>query len=117
MCLAVWLTYGARSIADKVLAIIFPITAFVAAGFEHSIASMYFIPYALLVKWFDPTFFTSKQANLAGLTLGSFFFKNLIPVTIGNILGGAILVAAMYWFIYLRKSGGTAAMETGVRKA
>jgi formate transporter len=102
VCLAIWLTYSARSVADKILAIIFPISAFVAAGFEHSVANMYFIPYALLIKAFDPAFVAAKAIDLSGLTWGAFFLKNLLPVTLGNIIGGAVLVAAMYWFIYLR---------------
>jgi formate/nitrite transporter len=103
VCLAIWLTYSARSVADKILAILFPISAFVAAGFEHSIANMYFIPYALLIKAFDSAFIVTKMIDLSSLTWGSFFLKNLLPVTLGNIMGGAILVAAMYWLIYLRK--------------
>jgi formate transporter len=105
VCLAVWLTYSARSTLDKILAIIFPITAFVAAGFEHSIANMYFIPYALFIKDFDPDFVSTvgdKVAHLELLTWQAFLFKNLIPVTIGNIIGGTILVAAVYWAIFLR---------------
>lgn len=102
VCLAIWLTFSARSVTDKILAILFPITAFVAAGFEHSVANMYFIPYALLIKAFDPTFITTRTIDLTNLTWGAFFLKNLLPVTIGNILGGAGLVAAIYWFIYLR---------------
>ncbi len=62
VCLAVWMTYSARSTIDKIMAIIFPITAFVAAGFEHSIANMYFIPIGLLIKEFDPVFAASHQA-------------------------------------------------------
>jgi len=102
VCLAVWLTFGARSTADKILAILFPIAAFVAGSFEHSVANMYFIPYALLIKAFDPAFVASKSIDLTSLTWGSFFIKNLIPVTLGNIIGGSGLVAAIYWFIYLR---------------
>ncbi len=108
VCLAVWLTYSARSTGDKILAILFPITAFVAAGFEHSIANMYFIPYALAIKNFDPQFMATvgdKVPNVDLLTWQAFFVKNLIPVTIGNIIGGALLVAAIYWAIYLRPSG------------
>jgi formate transporter len=104
VCLAVWLTYSARTTADKIMAIIFPITAFVAASFEHSIANMYFIPYALFIKMFDPTFVTSlvdKVPDLTRLTWSAFFLHNLLPVTIGNIIGGAGLVAAVYWFVYL----------------
>lgn len=105
VCLAVWMTYSARSTIDKILAIIFPITAFVAAGFEHSIANMYFIPYALLIKIFDPAFMQSvadKVPHLEKLTWQAFFIGNLLPVTIGNIIGGAGLVAAVYWAIFLR---------------
>lgn len=105
VCLAVWLTYSARSTLDKILAILFPITAFVAAGFEHSIANMYFIPYALFIKDFDPNFVSTvsdKVAHLDLLTWQAFLFSNLIPVTIGNIIGGAVLVAAIYWAIFLR---------------
>ena len=103
VCLAIWLTYSARNVTDKILAILFPITAFVAAGFEHSVANMYFIPYALLIKAFDPAFVAAKAIDLSSLTWGSFFLKNLLPVTLGNIIGGSVLVAAIYWFIYLRK--------------
>lgn len=102
VCLAVWLTFSARSTMDKIAAIIFPITAFVAAGFEHSIANMYFVPYGLLIKDFDPAFVAEKSLDLARLTWGNFLFNNLLPVTIGNIIGGAVLVAAIYWSVFLR---------------
>lgn len=105
VCLAVWLTYSARSTMDKILAIIFPITAFVAAGFEHSVANMYFVPYALFIKDFDPGFVAAvgdRVQNIDLLTWQSFFVNNLIPVTIGNIIGGGVLVAAVYWAIFLR---------------
>ncbi|RPJ25193.1 MAG: formate transporter FocA [Chloroflexi bacterium] len=105
VCLAVWLTYSARSTIDKIVAIIFPITAFVAVGFEHSIANMYFIPYALFIKNFDPNFIATvgdKVAKLDLLTWQAFLVNNLIPVTIGNIIGGAVLVAGIYWAIFLR---------------
>jgi formate/nitrite transporter len=105
VCMAVWLTFSARTTLDKIVAIIFPITAFVAAGFEHSVANMYFIPYALLIRDFDVDFISkaaSKVPQLEILTWRSFFIDNLIPVTLGNIIGGAVLVAAVYWSIYLR---------------
>jgi len=105
VCLAVWLTYSARTTIDKIIAIIFPITAFVAAGFEHSVANMYFISYALFVKGFDPEFMArvgEKVPKLEMLTWKAFFINNLIPVTIGNIIGGAVLVAAVYWVVFLR---------------
>jgi formate/nitrite transporter len=103
VCLAVWLTFSARSTIDKIAAIIFPITAFVAAGFEHSVANMYFIPMGLMIKNFDPSFAASSGLDLSGLTWGRFFLANLLPVTIGNIIGGAVLVATIYWFVYLRQ--------------
>lgn len=105
VCLAVWLTYSARTTLDKIAAIIFPITAFVAAGFEHSVANMYFIGYGLLVKDFDPEFVakvSERVPSLGSLTWQAFFINNLIPVTIGNIIGGAVLVAAVYWVVFLR---------------
>lgn len=108
VCLAVWLTFGARSTTDKIMAIIFPITAFVAAGFEHSIANMYFIPIGLLIKDFDPTFTADVVAKaglkIADLSWGTFLLNNLLPVTIGNIIGGSVLVGGVYWFIYLRNN-------------
>jgi formate/nitrite transporter len=104
VCLAVWMTFSARSVIDKIAAIIFPITAFVAAGFEHSVANMYFIPMGLFIKQFDPTFTANSGLDLANLTWQAFFVNNLLPVTIGNIFGGAILVAAIYWLIFLRKT-------------
>ena len=102
VCLAVWLTFSARTTVDKILAILFPITAFVAAGFEHCVANMYFVPLGLLIKEFDPTFTAGTGLTLDGLTWPDFFTRNLLPVTVGNIIGGAVLVAAVYWFIYLR---------------
>lgn len=105
VCLAVWLTYSARSTIDKIVSIIFPITAFVAAGFEHSIANMYFVPYALFVQAFDANFVKSvadKVPGMESLTWSAFLLNNLIPVTIGNIIGGAVLVAAVYWSVFLR---------------
>lgn len=106
VCLAVWLCMGARSATDKILAIIFPITAFVAAGFEHSVANMYFIPMGLFIKAGAPADFWAQIGSTAvsftNLTWGNFFLRNLLPVTIGNIIGGALMVGLVYWFIYLR---------------
>ena len=103
VCLAVWLTFGARTTVDKISAIIFPITAFVAAGFEHSVANMYFISIGLFIKTFDPEYVDKTGIDLSKLTVRSFLIDNLLPVTIGNIIGGAFLVSAVYWTIYLRK--------------
>jgi formate/nitrite transporter len=98
VCLAVWLCFSARSTTDKILAIIFPITAFVAAGFEHSVANMYFIPLGLFIK----TSLADNVTTYGNLTWNNFFVSNLLPVTIGNIIGGALMVGIVYWFIYLR---------------
>ena len=107
VCLAVWLTLSARSTTDKILAIIPPVTAFVAAGFEHCVANMYFIPLGLFVKAVAPESFWTEigktAADYPDLTWGNLFTNNLIPVTIGNVIGGTILVGAVYWFVYLHK--------------
>jgi formate transporter FocA len=114
VCIAVWLTFSARTTTDKILAIIFPISAFVAVGFEHSVANMYFIPMGLLIKQFAPAVFWASDAlakatptaitvaAFSNLTWGNFFLNNLIPVTLGNIVGGAGMVGLIYWFVYLR---------------
>lgn len=103
VCLAVWLCFSGRSTTDKILAIILPITAFVALGFEHSIANMYFIPYAMLLSS-DADLVAS--ATSAGVSIDTLtvpgLLDNLIPVTLGNIVGGTLLVAGIYWFVYLR---------------
>jgi formate transporter FocA len=114
VCMAVWLCYSGRSVTDKILAILFPISAFVAAGFEHSVANMYFVPIGLFIKQFAPAAFWATDAlanatpaaitagSFANLTWGSFFLNNLIPVTLGNIVGGAGFVGLIYWFAFLR---------------
>jgi formate/nitrite transporter len=93
VCLAVWLGFSARSNTDKILGIVFPITAFVAAGFEHSIANMYFVPMGMLL---------SSGAG-GDLTWSGFLLGNLLPVTLGNVAGGSVMVGLAYWFIYLRE--------------
>ena len=107
VCLAVWLCFSARSTTDRIFAIVPPITAFVAAGFEHSIANMYFIPMGILIRrGGSGAFWTNSPAKAAAygnLTWENFLVRNLIPVTIGNIIGGAVLVGMIYWFIYLRR--------------
>lgn len=106
VCLAVWLCFSAGSTTDKILAIIWPITAFVASGFEHSIANMYFIPIGLLIQSTAGADFWEAigrtATDFSNLTWSAFFFRNLIPVTFGNIIGGAGCVGLVYWFIYLR---------------
>jgi len=111
--LAVWLALSARGIIDKIVAIVFPITAFVAAGFEHSVANMYFIPMGLLLKE-EPSVREAaglSEGALSGLTWGDFLLANLLPVTIGNIIGGAVLVGAVYWFVYLRQDRAASATD------
>jgi len=116
VCLAVWLTFSARTTTDRILAIIPPITAFVAAGFEHSIANMYFIPIGLFIKAGAPdSFWTSihkTAADFGNLTWDNFLINNLLPVTIGNIIGGALMVGVVYWFIYLRHQHPAVAAKT-----
>lgn len=102
VCLGIWLNYSARNTTDKIMAILFPVTAFVAMGFEHSIANMYLIPVALFIKKFDPEFLISKHIADSSLTWSNFFVHNLIPVTIGNVIGG-ILIWWFVWMIYGRK--------------
>lgn len=102
VCLAVWLAFSARNTTDKIMAIVFPITAFIAAGFEHSVANMYLIPVALLLKSFDPVFALSTGLDIRALNWGDFFIKNLIPVSLGNIVGGILFVGLVYFFIYNR---------------
>ncbi|MCF7849265.1 MAG: formate/nitrite transporter family protein [Kiritimatiellales bacterium] len=103
VCLAIWLCYSSRSVTDKIMSIIFPITAFVAMGFEHSIANMYFIPAGLLLRHNPDIVALLNGADLSNLTMHGFWIKNLLPVVIGNMVGGAIFVGAVYWILYLRK--------------
>lgn len=107
VCLAVWLSMSGRSTTDRILGIVFPISAFVAAGFEHSVANMYFIPIGLLVKDFAPPEFWmaigETRDQYVSLTWTAFAFGNLLPVTIGNVIGGTGLVGGVYWFVYLRR--------------
>jgi len=93
VCLAVWLCMGARTVTDKILAIVFPITAFVACGFEHSVANMYFLPIGVALAAG-----TSAPLSVTGA------LSNLALVTLGNVLGGTVLVALVYWSVYLRNS-------------
>jgi formate transporter len=106
VCLAVWLTFSARTTTDRILAIVPPIAAFVAIGFEHSVANMYFLPEALAIRTWAPTEFWAAigrtPADFPNLTLEGFLVGNLLPVTIGNVIGGAVMVGVVYWFVYLR---------------
>jgi formate transporter len=114
VCLAVWLCFSARTTTDKILAIVPPITAFVAAGFEHSVANMYVIPIALFIRGDASVVDRLGQAagRLAHLTWTGFFLDNLVPVTLGNLVGGVVMVAAVYWFIYLRARADNRVVRT-----
>ncbi len=104
VCLAIWLSIASRDITGKILGIYFPIMAFVTLGFEHSIANMYFIPMGLLLKGnANVVTMAGLTGKLSNLTLQGFFVNNLIPVTLGNIIGGSFCVAVVYWFLYLKK--------------
>jgi formate/nitrite transporter len=109
VALAVWLSLAGRNVVDKIAALLLPITAFVASGFEHSVANMYFIPMGLLLKGHADLMVLAARAaggplNPALLSLTG-LFRNLIPVTLGNVIGGAVLVGLTYWFVYLRPPG------------
>jgi formate transporter len=103
VCLAVWLCMSGRTTTDKILAILFPIMAFVASGFEHSVANMYFIPMGILLNGNAEVMAVAGKAA-SDLTNLNFLglLRNLLPVTIGNIFGGGFMVAVVYWLIYLR---------------
>lgn len=106
VCLVVWMSFGARSTTDKVLVIVPPIAAFVAAGFEHSVANLYLLPYRLAIKArAGPAFWSAigqDAAAYAALTLGA-ALHNIVVATIGNLVGGSLMVGAVYWFLYLRR--------------
>ncbi|MDD3853918.1 MAG: formate/nitrite transporter family protein [Syntrophomonadaceae bacterium] len=130
VCMAVWLALASKDVVGKIFGIFFPIMAFVASGFEHSVANMFFIPMGLVVAQVPAVLDVAAQASLSAAHLadpaaaaaavetfktsvGSLFtwsnllVKNLIPVTLGNIVGGAIFVASLYWYSYLRKAPST----------
>jgi formate transporter len=101
VCMAVWMAMAGRSVMDKAVAVVPPIAAFVAAGFEHSIANMYFMPLAMLLQHFGPEGLAALPAVTWTGMLG-----NLLPVIAGNLLGGSVLVGLSYYLIYRRKPAG-----------
>jgi len=104
VCLAVWMAVASQDIIGKIFGIFFPIMAFVTSGFEHCVANMYFIPMGLLLKGNTSVVAAAGLADkLGNLTLKGLFVNNLIPVTLGNIVGGSICVATVYWLVYLKK--------------
>lgn len=106
VCIAVWMTFSGRTLTDKIAVMILPVAMFVSSGFEHCIANMFQVPLAIGIKTFAPAeFWTMTGANPADyidLNMMDFLTNNLLPVTLGNIIGGGIFVGMWYWLIYLR---------------
>ncbi|ACX87777.1 formate transporter FocA [Pectobacterium parmentieri] len=106
VCLAVWMSYSGRTLTDKMFAMILPVAMFVSSGFEHSIANMFMVPMGIVIKNFAaPEFWNAigmAPSQFEHLTVSHFITDNLIPVTLGNIIGGGIMVGLTYWVIYLR---------------
>jgi formate transporter len=106
VCLAVWMTFSARSLTDKVMVLVLPVAMFVSSGFEHCIANMFQVPMAIGIKNFAPeAFWQMTGANIADyadLNMVDFIINNLIPVTLGNVVGGGVFVGMWYWLIYLK---------------
>jgi formate transporter len=118
VCLACWMATGAKDIAGKLLAIFFPIWLFITSGFEHSVANMYYIPAGIMAKgtkaWADAAIALGvTPEKLAHLNWGSFAMNNLLPVTLGNIVGGGIFVGAVYWYVYIKKENASKAAKKG----
>ncbi|HYF90833.1 MAG TPA: formate/nitrite transporter family protein [Symbiobacteriaceae bacterium] len=113
VCLASWMAYSGRTVTDKFMGMFLPITAFVAGGYEHSIANMFFIPFAMLVKG------NAAVAAMPGVPVeklhyltGGYFAQNLFFSTLGNLVGGALLVGLVYWTIYLRSDSGASSAKS-----
>jgi formate transporter len=106
VCIAVWMTFSGRTLTDKIAVMILPVAMFVSAGFEHCIANMFQVPMAIGIKNFAPAeFWQMTGANIADyadLNMLDFLAHNLLPVTLGNIIGGGLFVGMWYWLIYLR---------------
>lgn len=106
VCLAIWMAFGARSVTDKMFAVLLPVAMFVSSGFEHCIANMFMVPTGIMIQHFAPTEFWTAIGHTASefsdLNTRHFIINNLIPVTIGNIIGGGVIVGLMHWMIYLR---------------
>lgn len=110
VCIAVWISFAAKQVASKIIGLFFPIMIFVVCGFEHSVANMYYIAAGIFAKGNEAYMEAAEQLSLtqasvdfSSLTWGNMFVKNLLPVTLGNIVGGALLVGVVYWFIYLKE--------------
>ena len=109
VCLAVWMALASQNVTGKILAIVLPVTAFVALGFEHCVANMYFIPLGLFLKGTNAA--SAAGLDLTNLTAKGFLVDNLVPVTIGNVIGGAILVGMVYWRVLVRHTSQTPGTE------
>lgn len=111
VCLAVWMAYGAKDMTGKIFATFFPVWLFITSGFEHSVANMYYIPAGIMAKE-NKTLADAAAVlgvtpeKLSHLNWDMFFTHNLIPVTLGNIVGGGVFVAAVYWYVYIRSNKG-----------
>ncbi len=121
VCLAVWIASAAKDMTGKIFGIFFPIWLFITSGFEHSIANMYYIPAGILAKgnsaWVaQATTLGASADSIAHLSWGSFVFNNLVPVTLGNIVGGAIFVGMFYWLGFMYKSKGDLASKSTVKE-
>ena len=120
VCIAVWMAYMAKDIPGKIMGLFFPIMFFVASGSEHSIANMYYITAGLMAKT-NPTYLATAQninasLDINALTVGNMLIKNLLPVTVGNIIGSVVFICLPYWFCYLRKSDAKAPAAAGKGK-
>lgn len=108
VCLAVWLSYSGRTLVDKMLIVILPIALFVASGFEHCVANMFMVPMGLVTKsTASPEFWKEigkTPADYADLNLSNFMTHNLLPVTIGNIIGGAVVIGCVFWYLHHKKN-------------
>ena len=110
VCIAVWVTYSTKNVAGKILAMFFPIWIFVASGYEHCVANMYFIPMGIFEKGNSVAVEAAMEhygltaEQIASVNWENFFVTNLVPVTIGNIIGGGLVVGLLYWLIYVKKS-------------
>ncbi len=105
VCIAVWMAFAAKDVAGKIVGLFFPVMLFVLEGYEHSVANMYYITVGLFAKGNASYAAAAAEAgvDLSKLTVGNMFFANLLPVTLGNIIGGSVFVGLAYWFVYLRK--------------
>ncbi len=106
VCIAVWISFAAQDVAGKIAGLFLPIMTFVLCGYEHSVANMYYIPAGILAAGNSAYSEAAAEsvANIGNISIVNFLGHNLIPVTLGNIVGGMVLVGCVYWFVYVRKT-------------